>query len=69
LIYYQANRHRLMERKIRCITCGMLFHSDEALMAWLSGKSPNPISCPGCGGLMPDLSRRYQKDGADKGMT
>jgi|GEM_PF-6267182 len=54
-----------MARITSCLGCGAEFPSDEALIAWLKGKSPNPISCPECGELIPALSlrsRRYVSD-------
>lgn len=54
-----------MARMTCCLACGTEFLSDEALIAWLKGKSPNPISCPKCGELIPALSLRSRRNGSD----
>jgi hypothetical protein len=54
-------------KRARCPACGSIFLKDEALMSWLSGKSPNPLSCPVCGEFMPSLG--WKNFGGDDGAS
>gem|GEM_PF-4420468 len=49
-------------KSINCPSCRSSVFSDQALIAWLSGKSPNPMSCPICGELVPELRWKNSKD-------
>ncbi len=53
----EARRDIRIEKgeKAYCLSCGYEFSSDEALISWLNGKSPNPLSYPSCGELIPGL--------------
>jgi uncharacterized Zn finger protein len=49
--------------EVNCPKCGWSLHADQALMSWLCGRSPNPLSCPSCGELIPSLRKgTYNND-------